>query len=348
MDRVEILCDAYKESYIQARRMHRATILVGIFSLLVILLVIRDSLIIENAGPKISEYEQRLEGVEHQIQETSSREFSSPGSYHEAKANYDAAKQSLDAWHKNLPARTKMQARYNSLLAEYSGSHGRVLERLKIDGEPGLDLYAELKKRIVAMEEAQFNLDAEIGRRARLERSFEAAKAEQALTLNREKEHLSQAIAALRSELARLQRDQTRIPWLGLRVNPKDLLSLIPVLLLFFFHILFDKFDETLYILRKPELEEVQDALKVYPVPVFFDRRSIFSLSTMVILYGLIPLVQITSVVMIFAYHIPMFGLGPNSWTIAGWVGVIACVITLWYPIMLFRKHKEIMLSKNR
>ena len=348
MDKVEVLCDAYKEAYTQSRKVHRATLLIGLFSLLVILLVIRDSVIIDTAGPKIDAFKQRLETVEEQLAGKDTDKFTAPRSYYEARAAYNAAKLKVDNWHNNLPARKKMQERYRSLLTEYSGSHDKVIERLRIDGEPGLKLYTDLKTQMQAMEAAENKLAQEDKKRKQLLQAHTRDKQSHVQQLEKEKARLNQDIQVLTTELERLQRDQARVPWLGLRINPKDLLTLIPILLLVFFHILFDKFDELLSILRKPELKEYQDALMVYPAPVFFSKRSVFSIFTLIILYGLIPLVQITSVVMIFSHRIPLIGFGPGSWNIAAGIGVLSCIITLWYPIMLFRKHKGIMLSKVR
>lgn len=65
----------------------------------------------------------------------------------------------------------------------------------------------------------------------------------------------------------------------------------------------------------------------VHHAPVFLSKRSVFN---------------------IFTHQIPLIGFGPGSWIIAATIGVLSCVIPRWNPIMLFRKHKGIMLNKVR
>lgn len=348
MDSTEILYDAFKESFIQARRVYRVTITVALLTMMIILLVVRDGVILKTSEPKMVQYMSELSQIEKKLSSGKSSVFKSSSAYLNAHKKWKSASAEVTAWSKNLPARKKMQIKYNSLLKEYSGNHDKVLGRLKIDGEPGMKLYQLLRSKMEAETRATLNLDMANKKRDKSKKRFYQNQAGERYALNDKKKRVEKEIDQLRTDLERIQHDQTRIPWLGLRVNPRDLLTLMPLILLALFHVLFDSFDELLSIMRRPELKQHSDALRVYPVPAFLQRRTVFSWMTVALLYGLIPLIQIVAVVMIYRYEIGLLGFSADSWLLAASVGSIATLLTISHPLMMLRKHYDVLKGSPR
>lgn len=346
MDTAEILYDAFKESFIQARRLYRVTITIALLTLMIILLVVRDGVILNTSEPKMVRYISELSEVDKQLTIHESASFSSSGAYKKNKKQWQKAKQSVQGWSKNFPARKKMQTKYQALLKEYSYNHEKVMGRLKIDGEPGLKLYQKLQA--LMLNEAKTKAQFEIAKKQRekLKQQFSKNQASQSYALTVQKTDINKKMKQLKSDLDRIQHDQTRLPWLGLRVNPRDLLTLLPLILLALFHVLFDSFDELLSIMRKPALKAQLEALRAYPVPAFLQRRTVFSWMTLVLLYGFIPIIQVVAVIMIYRYQIGFLGFSADTWPIAVGIGSVAMLLSLTHPVMLLRKHHDILLSR--
>ena len=343
MDNTEILYDAFKESFIQARRVYRVTITVALLTLMIILLVIRDGVILKTSEPKMVQYMSELSQLEKQLGKDTATTFHSPAAYLKAEKDWNRARSEVQGWSKNYPARKKMQSKYLALLKDYSGNHDKVMGRLKIDGEPGLELYQALRSLMEAESIAKDRLDKEGRQREKLKKQFYQNQAGERYVLNEQKKKVEMKIEQLRSDLERIQQDQTRLPWLGLRVNPRDLLTLMPLILLALFHVLFDAFDELLSIMRRPELKSHTEALRVYPVPAFLQRRTVFSWMTVALLYGLIPLIQVVAVVMIYRYQIGLLGFSADTWLMAVSIGSIATLLTISHPLMMLRKHYDVL-----
>lgn len=348
METTEILYDAFKESFIQARRVYRVTITVALLTLMIILLVVRDGVILKTSEPKMVQYLSELSQIEKRLGKDNSATFNSPASYLKAQTEWSRTNKAVKGWAKNFPARKKMQARYQDLLTEYSGNHDKVMGRLKIDGEPGIELYQTLRGLMEAESVARERLDMEARQREKIKKQFYQQQAGERYSLNEEKKKVEIKIEQLRSDLERIQHDETRLPWLGLRVNPRDLLTLMPLILLALFHVLFDAFDELLSIMRRPELKPHAAALRAYPVPAFLQRRTVFSWMTVALLYGLIPLIQIVAVIMIYHYQIGLLGFSADTWLMAVSIGSIATVLTISHPLMMLRKHFEVLVNPAR
>ena len=343
MDNTEILYDAFKESFIQARRVYRVTITVALLTLMIILLVVRDGVILKTSEPKMVQYMSEMAQLEKQLGKDNVATFNSPAAYLKAEKEWKRASRAVQGWAKNYPARKKMQIKYQALLKEYSGNHDKVMGRLKIDGEPGLELYSSLRSLMESENTARDNFDKQGRQREKLKKQFYQQQAGDRYELNEQKKKVEIKVEQLRSDLERIQHDQTRLPWLGLRVNPRDLLTLMPLILLALFHVLFDAFDELLSIMRRPELKPHTAALRAYPVPAFLQRRTVFSWMTVALLYGLIPLIQIVAVVMIYRYQIGLLGFSADTWLMAVSLGGIATVLTISHPLMMLRKHYDVL-----
>ncbi len=341
MDSAEVLYDAFKESYLQSRKLYRATVIISLFTLMVILLVVRDNVITTTSQPRMDGYQQRLQEIEQQLSDSDDSAFKPEAGYYQARKALKEAEAAVENWPQKLPARKKMKQKYEGLLKEYSGNHDKAMERLKIDGEPGLNLYQELATLIQAQDSAQEDYNQQNKERQKQERKYKQQQNKGKDQLQNERAQIKEQIKTLNEELSRIQHDETRLPWLGLRVNPRDILSLLPLLLMALYHILFDKFDEILSIMRNPQLADYRHVLRIYPVPVFLDRRNLFSWFTIVLLYGFIPAVQVITVLMIYHYQIGMLGVATNAWAWALGSSGVAALVTIAYPLILFIQHRQ-------
>jgi len=345
VDKSEIMYDAYKETYYQAKTLYKVNILIGMFALLVIILVVRDILILKGAEPKIENFNTQIQLIETELSQVDEAKFTSPKGYFATKKQFAQDQSKLANWHENKPGRKNMKNKYEKLLKEYSGSHDKVLERLKVDGEPGMDLFKSLKDTFIAFENTRTKLDKLEAKRSYERREFSSEQALSKNRLEKKRETLKQEIKNLQDEMTRIQYDETRLPWLGLRVNPKDITPLLPFILMIFFHILFYKFEELMAITTNPVLKEFKDELSKYPLPIFLGRRNLYAIITIVFMFGLVPLAQAASVTLTWQHQISLLSLGQESWLWLAGTGTIATLITISYPAMIIKRYRKQILN---
>jgi len=346
VDRAEVLYDAFKETFIQIRKIYLINTLLGVFALLILLLVFRDTLLIQNFQPKMTHFDNRIKALSTEIERLTDSKLQSPTQYRRIKLDYDAAKLELDTWPNDLPARKKMKQKYESYLKDYSGSHEKVVERLKIDGEPGLDLFMNLQDTIKKMEvnETKFNKAKQDLSRNKRKHAENTKKKIASLEAERTAAQIHQK--KLQQESSRIQKDKTRLPWLGLRINPRDILAFIPLLLLLSFHALFDRIDEILTISKNPLLHTYKDELQYYPVSVFMRRYNGYSALIRLLTYMTIPAIQIMATLLILqSKPITEFNSGV-PWSLSFGISVTACIATLAYPIYVLWRHRDSILGK--
>ena len=346
VDKSEILYDAFKETYFQAKTLYKINIIIGLFALLVIFLVVRDNVIMKSAEPKIVSYETSIQLINTELNELEEKQYKSPAGFFEAKKNLTRQQAELDNWHGNKPGRKNMKAKYEKLLKEYSGSHEKVLERLKIDGEPGLDLFNSLKETFISYEDAVNSYNTLELNRKNGKQQFAREIQTQKNKLENKKRETEIKIKTLKDEITRIQFDETRLPWLGLRVNPQDITPLLPIILMIFFHVLFYKFEELMAITINPALKDFKEELSKYPLPIFLGRRNLYAMLTIIFLFGLVPLVQISAITLTWQHKLGFLSLGQSSWTWMAGVGIVCALLTISYPAMIVKHyHKQIMSS---
>lgn len=346
MEESEVLYDAFKETYVQARKVYLLNVVFGIFALFIIIFVFRDMLLIKTFEPKVANFTSSIEATQHKINELKKQVFTTPTSYRHAKINHDKAALSVDEWSKNLPARKKMQQKYTSYLKEYTGNHDKVIERLKIDGEPGMELFNSLRDALIAKDQATKELNNEKYRLDIAKKSFDKEQSEALQKLEMEKALTTKNIQHLKDETTRIQQDKARLPWLGLQINPKDVLIIIPILLLIIFHALFDKFDELLTTLRKPSLSPYLADLKEYPLSIFLGRRNLYSQAIKLFIFATVPLLQLSALWLVYLNKNDLTLFGPDSWQLMVIVGCIACMVSIIFPTTILLKHKEHVFGK--
>lgn len=346
VDNAEVLYDAFKETYNQAKTIYRVNILLSLFTLLIIILVMRDVIIIDTAEPKMATYEQEIAEIDEQLKNLQAEDFVSSKEYFATRNSYNSAKSNLEKWHKDLPARKAMKTKYEKLLTEYSNSHDKVMERLRIDGEPGLKLFSSLKDTIIALEDAEQQFEKEKQKRLHQKRNHKRDLKAQQVELVTQKEELENRMKFLKEDIARIQYDETRLPWLGLRINPKDLLPLMPIVLLIFFHILFYKFEELLTLLSSPEIENIRKDLIKYPLPIFLGRKNFYAVAAIILMFGLVPVSQGVAALFTYLHQISFFNMSGNIWQLMVALDCIALLATVSYPIYLYRKFGKHILSE--
>lgn len=345
MDNADVLFEAYKESYIQARKTYRFTLLVAIFSLLVIVLVLRDSMLLKTAEPKMATFKVQIENLETELLDLNQVNFNAPKSFKNAKVKYEASLIKIEEWPNNLPARKKMKKKYEGYLSEYSGDHEQVMKRLRIDGEPGIELFEKLRDLILQSEKLKQKFSQVKKNMERDKEKFKAEQAKQRVTLETKIRRTAADMDTLQEDIRRIEQDRTRLPWLGLRVDPKDIMPFVPIFLLILFHILFDKFEDMIAILKNPHLKDFRAELKAFPVPVFLGRRSWYALFSIVMMFGLVPFVQLIAVILTVQHEIGSPSLGDQSWLWLSWIGGCSLVVTLLYPSVLFLRHRNEVLA---
>ena len=341
MDNSEVLYEAFKETYIQTRKVYFLNIMMAIFALLVILLNVRDAMLIKGFEPQMGRYQAEAANIDERIAELKQQTFELPASYRNARIAFDKAKLEVNAWHKELPARKKMKEKYERYLEEYSGSHDKVLERLKIDGEPGLDLFQTLRESLTKAENAKEVFDNSSKNVARLKEKFKIDIARTISSLESQQQRILKDMDVLREDINAIIHDKTRIPWLGLRINPQDIVAFLPILLMVFFHTLFDRFDEILNIIKKPQVEEFRSDLKEYPLPIFLGKRNYYGLFTNIVMFSSIPALQITALIMSWRQEVEILAFGAQStyWLLA--LGTIACMVSLAFPAVVVHRHRR-------
>lgn len=345
MDKSEVLYEAFKETYIQTRKVYFMNIMMGVFALLIILLVMRDKLLVQDFEPKTQAFHGQIEQIDQDIQALNNQQFTLPSHYRKARINYDKARLAVDSWHKDLPARKKMKEKYERYLSEYSGSHEKVMDRLTIDGEPGLDLFTSLQQALIKSTEASKAFHTEKNTMAKLKQQFKTDMTIKIASHENQKQLTQHKIELLRDDLNSILHDKTRIPWLGLRINPQDILAFIPILLMIFFHLLFDRFDDILMIVKKPQTEEIRDSLKEYPLSIFLGRRNLYGLITSSLMFAAIPVLQISALTLTYQNNIEIVALGPDSGIIVLGTGITAVIISLVYPVIVLRRHRQHVFS---